>query len=142
MQVGQGRDVVISPAMNNSRLDSIIRDYGEVIHDDTIGCWKFEYRDRVLIVVTDEAQNRVRVMTPVAEAADLGEEIWLMCMSANFDRAMDARYAVSGDYVWSLFVHSLRTLEPSEFVDAMDQVGSLAKNFGSTFSSVDLFFNE
>jgi len=133
---------VISTAMNNGRLDSIIRNYAAVIHDDTIGCWKFEYRDRVLIVVTDESQNRARIMTPVAEAADLGEEIWLMCMSANFDRAMDARYAVSGDHVWSLFIHPLRQLGASQVVDALDQVASLAKNFGTTFSSSDVYFNE
>lgn len=129
-----------STAMNNARLDSIIREHSETIHDDTLGYWKFEYQDHVLIVMTDEPHNRMRIITPVAEIADLSEEIWLLCMSANFDRALDARYAVSGDYLWSAFIHPLKQLDVAQVLDGMDQVATLAKNFGTSFSSSNLFF--
>lgn len=131
---------MISTAMNNARLDSIIREHAETIHDDTLGHWKFEYQDRVLIVMTDESHNRMRVITPVAEVTDLGDEIWLMCMSANFDRALDARYAVAGDYLWSAYIHPLKQLDVAQVLDGMVQVTTLAKNFGTSFSSSDLLF--
>lgn len=126
--------------MNNHRLDTIIREHGGELHEDKLGYWKFEYREHVLMIITDETHNRMRIITPVAEVSDLNDEIWLLCMSANFDRALDARYAVSGDLLWSAFIHPLKQLEDEQVVDAMDQVATLAANFGTTFSSGNLAF--
>lgn len=131
---------MISAAMNNNRLERLISEHADHIHDDTVGYWKFEYKDRVLIVMTDESHNRMRIITPVAEVNELADEIWLLCMSANFDRALDARYAVSGDFLWSVFIHPLSQLTDGQFIDGMDQVGTLADNFGTSFSSSDLVF--
>jgi hypothetical protein len=126
--------------MNNHRLDTIIREHAVKLHEDKLGYWKFEYREHVLMVITDETHNRMRIITPVAEVNDLSDEIWLLCMSANFDRALDARYAVSGDLLWSAFIHPLKQLEDEQVVDALDQVATLAANFGTTFSSGNLAF--
>lgn len=131
---------MISAYMNNHRLDSLIRELSSEVHEDKLGYWKFEYRDHGLIVMTDEEHNRMRIITPVAEVNDLEDEIWLLCMSANFDRALDARYAVSGDYLWSIFIHPLKQLEEAQVIDAIDQVINLAENFGTTFSSTGVMF--
>jgi hypothetical protein len=131
---------MIAPAMNNHRLGSLIQEHADQIYDNTPGYWKFEFKDRALVVMTDEAHNRMRIITPVAEVTELADEIWLMCMSANFDRALDARYAVSGDYLWSAFIHPLQQLDDGQFVDAIEQVATLAENFGTSFSSSDLVF--
>lgn len=131
---------MISTYMNNARLDSLVREVADKIHDGQPGYWKFEYKDRVLIIMTDESHNRMRIITPVVEVAELSDEIWPLCMSANFDRALDARYAVSGDYLWSVFIHPLKQLEDGQVLDGMDQVATLADNFGTSFSSSDLFF--
>lgn len=126
--------------MNNERLDGLIREQASEILDGDLGHWRFEYQDHVVIVMTDESHNRMRIITPVAEVTDLSEEIWLLALSANFDRALDARYAVSGDYLWSAFIHPLKQLETAQFVDGLDQTVTLAKNFGTSFSSSDLLF--
>ena len=131
---------MISAYMNNHRLDTLIREHADKVHEDNMGYWKFEYQDRVLIMMTDESHNRMRIITPVAEVSELGEEVWLLCMSANFDRALDARYAVSGDYLWSCFIHPLGQLDDAQFIDGMNQVATLADNFGTSFSSGDLMF--
>ena len=125
--------------MNNQRLDSLIRERGEVL-EGQLGFWRFDYRERVVMVVTDESHNRMRIITPVAEVADLEESIWLIALTANFDRALDARYAVNGDYLWSAFIHPLQQLSDAQFLDALDQVVTLADNFGTTFTSSDLVF--
>lgn len=131
---------MIAAYMNNHRLDTLIREHADVVHAGSFGNWKFEYRDHGVMVLTDESNNRMRIITPVAEVAELSDEIWLIVLSANFDRALDARYAVAGDYLWSAFIHPLRQLEESQFLDGLDQVVTLAENFGTTFSSGDLMF--
>ena len=130
---------MISPAMNNSRLDSLIRERGDV-QETQPGYWRFQYQARVVLVMTDETHNRMRIMTPVAEVAELEEAVWLLALTANFDRALDARYAVNGDYLWSAYLHPLRQLHEDQFLDGLDQVVTLADNFGTSFTSSDLVF--
>ena len=77
----------------------------------------------------------MRVITPVGEVSEMSEELAMACMRANFATALDARYAVSGDIVWSAFIHALRELEDSQVVDALNQVASLAASYGTTFTS-------
>ena len=130
---------MISSAMNNTRLDSLIRDLANV-EDGQLGYWKFEYRDRVVLVVTDESHNRMRIISPIVEVTETSEEIWLLTLQANFDRALDARYAVNGDYLWSAFIHPLQELSDAQFLDGIEQVVTLAANFGTSFASSDLMF--
>ncbi len=131
---------MISMAMNNHRLDTLIRRLAETLHEGEPGYWRFEYRGHVLLVMADEGHNRMRIITPVAELTDLGEEVWLIALSANFDRALDARYAVSGDFLWSAFIHPLRQLDEAQFLDGLEQTVTLAENFGTSFASTDLTF--
>lgn len=130
---------MISSSMNNQRLDSIIRARAS-IRDGQPGFWQIDYRERSVLIVTDESHDRMRIITPVVEVTEIGEEIWLMALSANFDRALDARYAINGDYLWSAFIHPLGLLTESQFENALDQVVTLADNFGTSFSSTDLVF--
>ena len=131
---------MISTAMNNVRLDSLIRAHGEVA-ESRLGYWKFDYRDRTVLVITDESHDRMRIITPVAEVTELSEEIWLLALSANFDRALDARYAINGDFLWSAYIHPLSSLSDGQFIDGLQQVVTLADNFGTSFSSSDLVFD-
>lgn len=126
--------------MNNQQLDAFIREHADQIHNDTLGRWQFDYFGRTLIVLTDEFANRMRIITPVAEAAGMTEELLRICLSANFDRALDARYAISGEFVWSAYIHPLKELEVSQLINAMTQVANLAVTFGTSFSSSELAF--
>jgi len=130
---------MISSVMNNHRLDTLIREHGNV-DEGQLGYWRFEYQDRSLLVMSDEKHNRMRIITPVAEVNDLGEQIWLLALTANFDRALDARYAINGDYLWSAYIHPLQELTDDQFLDGLRQVVTLADNFGTSFSSGDLMF--
>lgn len=130
---------MISTAMNNARLDTLIREHA-VVDEGQPGYWKLDFQQRAVLVITDETHDRMRIITPVAEVTDLSEEIWLLALSANFDRALDARYAVNGDYLWSAFIHPLSPLTDDQFIDGLRQVATLADNFGTTFSSGSLAF--
>ena len=125
--------------MSNSRLDQLIRRIAAVI-EGNLGNWRIDYGGRHLFILTDEAHNRMRVMTPVAEESELNDEDRQILLAANFDRALGAKYAVSSGYVWSVFMHPLAELVEDQFIDAVQQVKSLADNYGTTYASSDLKF--
>jgi len=75
----------------------------------------------------------------VMETLSSTEEMQTL-LGANFDRALDARYCTNDNVLWSAFLHPLRDLKESQFMDALSQVISLSKNYGTTYSSSDLVF--
>ena len=125
--------------MSNQRLDDLIKRIATVI-EGQLGFWKIDFEGRELLVITDESHNRMRVMTPVLEESELTDEDRKLVLAANFDRALDAKYAVSNDYLWSVFMHPLAELFDDQFTDAVRQVKQLADNYGTTYSSSELFF--
>ena len=133
---------MIAPAtMNNQRLRELIRKKASTIHADELGFWKFEFQEMLVFVMTDESHNRMRIISPVLELDSIPDELWKVLMSANFDRALDARYCVNDDMLWSAFIHPLEQLHTSQFLDGLQQVVTLAKNYGTSYSSGDVVFN-
>ncbi|MDH3626823.1 MAG: hypothetical protein OEV00_03360 [Acidobacteriota bacterium] len=100
----------------------------------------FRLADSEILVICDPDANRMRVMTPVAEADGLSPNDVVRMLEANFDEALDARYALWSDVVWAIFVHPLAELTQLEFTSAVRQVINLQLNYGSTFSSTDVQF--
>jgi hypothetical protein len=87
-----------------------------------------------LFIDADEAADHVRFMVPVAIADSRDHELLLVLLSANFDRALDAHYAVHDGLVWCLFAHALTSLDANDIGHAIDAVLRLAANTGTTFS--------
>lgn len=105
-----------------------------------IGAWQFQANGTVLVCVTDQNADRMRIMTTVAPLEEVTEEQLAKCLEANFDRALDARYCTNHGAVWGAFVHPLSTLQISDFLSATHQVVALKKNFGTTYSSDAMIF--
>ncbi|MEM1053223.1 MAG: hypothetical protein AAGI28_14120 [Pseudomonadota bacterium] len=97
--------------------------------------WQFTVEERMLIVVTDANAGRMRIITPIAESAALPQQALERLMQANFDTALDARYAIGQGLVWGAFVHPLDSLTTRDFASGVLQTKSLADTFGTTFSS-------
>lgn len=97
--------------------------------------WQFTVEERMLIVVTDANAGRMRIITPIAEAGALPQEALERLMQANFDTALDARYAIGQGVVWAAFVHPLDSLTTRDFASGVLQTKSLGDTFGTTFSS-------
>jgi hypothetical protein len=130
-----------SDGMNNSRLRLLIEQAGSVI-EGRIGFWRFEFLGRELVTVTDESHNRLRIMTPVVGADELTKKDLETILSANFGRALDAKYALSQRVVWAVFMHPLRELNDAQVLDAMQQVSNLANNYGTSYTSSDIVFGD
>ena len=132
---------MIAPAgMDNNQLGILIRGVAKPMLEDQSGFWKFEVDSAVVFVVTDESHNRMRIMTPVSEVESISAEQCQILLAANFDRELDARYCLKDGVIWSAYLHPLRELISSQFLDALSQVVTLSKNFGSSYTSTDIVF--
>ena len=55
-------------------------------------------------------------------------------MQANFDSALDARYAVAQGRLWGVFIHPLSPLEKDQLLSAFVQTINIARTYGQTYS--------
>ncbi|MFS4448041.1 hypothetical protein [Maribacter sp. 2307UL18-2] len=101
---------------------------------------QFLYQETPLICVYDANANRMRIITPIIETKELEEEQLLNMLVANFHSALDVKYALSDEIIWSVFIHPLKELSDHQVLDAIDQVYSAAATFGTTYSSTSLVF--
>ena len=96
--------------------------------------------DIPVLVVADPVADRMRAMVPIRSADGLEAEELLRLMQANFDSALDARYAIAQGVLWSTFIHPLSSLEDAEFISAVAQTVTLAHSYGGSYSSGGLTF--
>ncbi len=127
--------------MDNQRMQTVIESLSDRIEGE-LGYWSFDFESREVVVITDENADRMRIMTPVLETNELAAEDARTLLAANFDRALDARYALARGYVWSVYIHPLGPLTEAQFIDGVSQVVTLAENYGSSYTSTDLVFGE
>lgn len=90
--------------------------------------------DIPVLVVMAPAADRMRAMVPIASVEDVTAEEMSRMMQANFDTALDARYAVAQDRVWGVFIHPLGALEREQFLSAIAQTVNLARTYGTLYS--------
>lgn len=55
-------------------------------------------------------------------------------MQANFDAALDARYAVANGRLWGVFIHPLSPLERNQLISGLVQTVNIARSYGQTYS--------
>jgi len=103
--------------------------------------WKLTVGKRSLLVVVDERADRMRIMTPVVRVDGVTPEQLYRILQANFESALDARYAIAKGIVWGVFIHPLSPLQDTQVLSAIAQVVNVADTFGSSFSSGALMFN-
>lgn len=126
--------------MNNQKLEQLIKRFDENAQG-RLGYWQVSYENVKALVVTDENADRMRILVQITDAEQLEKEHLYRAMQANFDSALDARYAVAQGKLWSTFIHPLGALSDEEFFSGMAQTIVLALTFGSTYSSGALIFN-
>lgn len=129
----------VSMVMNNARLEKFIRVIDENAQGND-GHWQFTVDGITLQVMTDERADRMRIMSPIVKTDELSKEQLLRLMQANFDSALDARYAIANNVVWGTFIHPLSILGDEEFLTGLGQTINIVSTYGSTFSSGVLVF--
>ena len=104
--------------MTNVRLGELISELSDEVKGQ-FGYWQFLVQQRDVLVITDEHHNRMRIMTPVTSEDKLDAEELSRLLSANFDRALDAKYAISNETLWSVFTHPLAELTDEQFIGCL-----------------------
>ena len=125
--------------MNNTQLEDIL-----AIESDSIiglqGRWQLTYKEVPMLVITDEKNDRMRIMTPVVETSKLTKEVLSLCLEANYHSVLDAKYAIADAVLWSVYIHPLSPLTKSQVQSALSQVYYASQTFGTTFTSTGLIF--
>ena len=93
-----------------------------------------------IYLIADESANRMRLISGITEESKVKAEDLKKMMEANFDRALDAKYALSNGFLWSVYAHPLKELEKEQLIDALYQVKNLVNNYGTTYNSTDFIF--
>ncbi len=104
------------------------------------GFWRGSRAEVPVFVFSDDNLDRMRIMSPIGVIEELDADLLHVLLQANYDRALDARYAMRGNELWSVVVHPLATLATDDLPNLFDQVVALVKNTGSTFASTELVF--
>lgn len=95
---------------------------------------EFTLDDIPIIVIADPRADRMRAMVPIASAEGLSEADLMRMMQANFDSALDARYAVANGRLWGVFIHPLSPLEKDQFLSGLVQTVTVARTYGTAYS--------
>ncbi len=104
------------------------------------GFWRGARNEVPVFVFSDDEHDRMRIMSPIGVIEELDADLLHVLLQANYDRALDARYAMRGNELWAVVVHPLATLATDDLPSLFDQVVMLAKNTGTTFASTELVF--
>lgn len=129
-----GSSTASGRSMTLTRLDELLNQLDQDLTREGPS-WQLQFRDRLLLVVADGDADRMRIMSPVADSAGLDQEEMYRLLQANFDSALDARYAVAQGTLWSVFIHPLSPLTERQLASAIFQVYNTAATFGTVYSS-------
>lgn len=102
--------------------------------------WRVEIGESFAMVLTDPIAERMRIMVPIVAAEQLSQDVLIRLMQANFDTALDARYAISRGVLWGTYIHPLTSLTESDFLSGLIQSITVASNFGTSYSSGAIIF--
>lgn len=125
--------------MTQKKLGNILASVSDSIQGNN-GRWQFMVKEVVFMCITDSTHNRMRIISPITEVNRLDENLKSAALVANFHSALDVKYAIAEDVLWSVFIHPLKELSEDQVKDAVKQVYSANVTFGTSFSSTDLVF--
>jgi len=125
--------------MTPERMGELINKISEDadVRDNLIA---FKVQEREVLIVFDEDNDRMRILTPIAPVSLLDDAIMMRMLQANYDSVLDARYAVADGLIWTAFIHPLGSLDEEELLSAIAQVVTGAETFGTTFTSGAMVF--
>ncbi len=135
---------IVSPfanaeGMTQDAMEKIVASHVEILSRKK-GYVVFMYKRVKMALISDVKHDRMRFIAPITEYPALTSEVKDAAMEANFHTALDARYAVSKGVLYSAYIHPMSPLTKQELESALDQVSTLARTFGSTYTSGSLTF--
>jgi len=97
--------------------------------------WEFHVAELEVGLIYDVRADRMRIIIPIGPIDDISEDELLRIMQANFDSALDARYAIAQGKLWGTFIHPLSELSDEEFLIALGETANIVLSYGTSYSS-------
>ena len=137
--VAMGCTGTASETMSQERMEAIIEgSSGEFT--GPAGAVRFRFEGVEMACISDARHDRMRIVAPVTSRDELSIQELEIMLIANYHTSLDARYAISEGVVYAVYLHPLSSLSEAELRAALRQVASLARTFGSSYSSGELVF--
>lgn len=127
-------------AMTIREIDEIVLRLDTAVERPRKGFWKFTIEGAAVVIVGDEKHDRLRILVGISDAKKLKQSDLEKIAQSNFDTALDARYAISQDVLWAIYVHPIKSLQPQQLLSAIGQTVNLAKSYGEGYSSGGILF--
>lgn len=102
--------------------------------------FQLSIEDVPVMIITDWRADRMRAMVPIRAMEDMTGDELLRVMQANFDTALDARYAVAQGRLWGVYIHPLSPLKKDQLISGLGQAVNLAKTYGSLYTGGAMSF--
>ena len=135
----QSAETMTPVPMTPDRMEAIVKsvDANAQISGPQI---MFHVGAQQVVLVYDVSANRMRLMSPAAQLADIPEGVFKRMLQANFDTMLDCRYSIAGDLIWSAFLHPLGSLTETDLRAAIEQTVNGAMTFGTAYTSGQLIY--
>ena len=119
--------------MDNESLGALLKELDPGVSGRS-GNWVVTFKDTSAQILTDQRADRMRIMIPIADASELEADVLYRMLQANYESALDARYAIAQGLVWVAYIHPLSPLTETELVLALAQTYNAAETYGSSYS--------
>lgn len=145
--LNQDKKIQIQCSENNespikTTPERVLKSLQKIGHDVKVegNSFQLQIKERPIYMIYDVNADRIRIVSPIASVKDLTTEQITKAMNANFHTVLDARYAISNEVLWSVFVHPLSELSEKFLISATNQVYMASLTFGTQYSSGELVF--
>jgi hypothetical protein len=123
-----------SAGMTQHEMEIVFAGQVEKIEGPT-GAIRTQIDNFNVYLVSDVSFDRMQILMPIARTDGLDRRVFNVLLEANFQKTLDARYAVSEGVVYGIYLHPISTLTPAMIRSALEQVVNLGRTYGTTFSS-------
>ena len=96
--------------------------------------------DVKITIIADIKSNLMRAFSPIQSLDGINQQILYRMLQANFDSALDARYAIAREHIISVFIHPFKELQKDQLIEGIGQVVNLVKTYGTAFTSGAMTF--
>ncbi len=101
---------------------------------------QFTVEDVPVVIFFNPVQDRMRAVVAIRPLDGMGPNELLRVLQANFDTALDARYAIANNQLWATFIHPLSSLERDQLISGIGQTVNIARTYGTIYSGGALSF--
>lgn len=129
----------VEQPMTLERMGEIVLSLDEAAQSNQ-NMFQMTIQDVPVLIITDTQADRMRAMVPIRSADGMTQDEITRVMQANFDTALDARYAIAQGRLWGVFIHPLSSLKKDQFISGLGQAVNIAKTYGTLYTGGSLNF--